>query len=456
MSETGQVTIIGAGLAGTLLACMLAQRGFSVDLFERFGDLRAGSAAAGRSVNMALGERGRHALSAVGLLDTVDGFSIPMRGRLLHSIYGQVRLQPYGKDESEVIYSVDKVRLIMCLLNTAGASGKINLFFGHHLTDIDWDTRQASFTDQQGAVVRQHGFEVLIGADGAKSALRRAMEQVMDVGATEELLETGYKELSIPPADGGGFRIDPNALHVWPRGGHMIIALPNPDGSFTVTLFLPHKGTERMLWGFEELDSWIRQRSFMEANYSDAVPLIPDLKTEFAENPVGLMGTVRCRNWHLDGRALLIGDAAHAMVPFHGQGVNAAFEDCVELMACIDEFGPDWAEVFSALQARRRDNVDAIAEMALENHQIMRDSVRQPEFILRKELEHELERRHPAHFVARYSLVMFHRVPYAEAYRRGEIQAQMLDDLLEGVAKLEEVDFERADHLISQRLEPLS
>ncbi len=454
----GTVTIIGAGMAGTLLAVLLAKRGYPVELFERNPDPRSGDAPAGRSVNLALGERGRHALKTAGLLDAVDAFSIPMRGRMLHDLEGETRLQPYGKDESEVIYSVHRARLNECLLDAADALDNVRIHFGHRLERVDWDAGLACFAGpgkrSETTDEFAHPFNVLIGTDGAGSALRRCMGEMADLGVNEELLETGYKELTIPAGANGKHQLDPNALHIWPRGGFMLIGLPNANGSFTMTLFLDNEAGDNVP-GFDQLSDWPAQRAFMTGNFPDAVPLMPNLEAEFRDNPIGLLGTIRCQLWHLDGRALLIGDAAHAIVPFHGQGVNAAFEDCVALMDCLDGTPGGWAEVFRTLQARRLDNADAIADMALENYEIMRESVRHEGFLLRKALEHELERRHPDHFVARYSLVMFHRVPYAEAYRRGEIQAEILDELLAGASDLDDVDYERAGKLIKQQLDPL-
>jgi len=281
--------------------------------------------------------------------------------------------------------------------------------------------------------------------------LRRAMDAEQPLGVSEELLDHAYLELTVPPAEDGEFALAPDALHIWPRGGFMMIALPNADRSFTGTLFLPREGDV----SFERLGDWLHQADFFQLHFPDALPLLPMLRQDFADNPVGLLGTVRCKHWHLGGKAVLLGDAAHAIVPFHGQGMNAAFEDCVELAKLIEDRDASWESIFTRFQARRIDQANAIADMALENYLTMRSSVRDPVFLLRKQLEHELERRHGDRFVPRYSLVMFHRGPYADAYRRGETQAAILDELLEGAGTLDEVDFARADELIRERLEPL-
>lgn len=443
-----KITIAGAGLAGTLLAVLLARKGYTVEVFERNPDPRKSGAAAGRSINLALAERGRHALQQAGLLEEVDTYTIPMRGRMLHDQQGQLTLQPYGKNDSEVIWSTHRARLNLTMLDAAACSGRIRLFFDHKLAGVDWDRQVLNFTDASGAAGHQHSFDVLVGADGGGSAVRRAMQEVQDLGITEDLLEHGYKELHIPPAADGSFAMDPNALHIWPRGGFMMIALPNADRSFTVTLFLSNQGEP----GFKGMPDWDSQRRFMHRNFPDAIPLLNDLQQNFRDNPVGLLGTIRCRQWHLGGKCVLLGDAAHAVVPFHGQGMNAAFEDCEEFLACLAHGAENWEALFKRFQQRRVDHANAIADMALENYQVMREAVRDPRFLLRKALEHELERRHPARFIARYSLVMFHRVPYAEVYQHGRVQAALLDRLLENVNSLEEVDFELAARLVDGQL----
>jgi kynurenine 3-monooxygenase len=446
IADTGTITVIGAGLAGALLATLLAREGFRVEVYERHPDPREAGARGGRSINLALAARGRHALRLAGLLDEVDRFTLPMGGRMMHSEWGELTHQPYGATEDEVIWSAHRARLNTLLLDAAEAGGRVALHFGHELETVDWTGRRLRFRDG-----REASFEVLIGADGAGSALRRAMSAVDSLGVSEELLDHGYLELTLPPTPRGTFALDPTALHIWPRGGFMMIALPNDDRSFTGTLFLPREGDV----SFARLDDWIHQEDFFRLHFMDALPLLPRLRDDFRDNPVGLLGTVRCRRWRLGGDAVLLGDAAHAIVPFHGQGMNAAFEDCAVFVRALEDRSRDWSEVFETFERERIPQANAIADMALENYAVMRASVRDPGFLLRKQLEHELERRHGDRFVPRYSLVMFHRGPYAEAYRRGEIQADILDQLLAGVGTLEEVDMDRAARLINGRLEPI-
>ena len=445
--ETHKVTIIGGGMSGALLAILLAQRGFASELFERAPDPRRGAPLALGPAVLSLGERGRHALRAAGMEDAVGEVVTAMRGRMIHDRRGATTLQPYGIYEYEALYSISRERLVRCLLDAAETTGKVRIRFGQTLQAVDWSAGTLALDD-----AGELPFEVVIGADGAGSRVRRSMRLPGDLEVSEELLDAGYKQLSVPAMPGGQPPLEPHALHVWPRGGYMMVAMPDIDGHFSAMLFLPRRGDHRMPWGFAELDSWTRQHAFMEFNFPDVSPLIPRLEQEFRDNPIGQMGTIRCSRWHIGGKGLLIGDAAHTIVPFHGQGVNAAFEDCTALMEIIDSGVDDWETAFSQLQHARQANAEAIADMALDAFRTMRDSVRHRDFMLRKALERELEQRHPGVFIPRYSLVMFHRIPYAEAHRRGRIQAEILDQLLEGKHALTEVDLVRAAELIQDRL----
>ena len=453
--EQRRITLIGAGLAGSLMAIHLARAGFRVDLFERGTDPRVTPPASGRSINLALAERGRRALAEVGLLDAVDRFALPMSGRQMHHLDRDDEFQPYGVDDEDVIYSVHRAKLNNCLLEAARGEPGIRCFFAHRLRGLDLDARRLRFEDPQTGAEHRHEFHYLIAADGAGSSVRRSLEAAGHVAVTEALLDHGYKEFHLPPGDDGGFRLNPEALHIWPRGQHMLIALPNPDASFTLTLFLDNDHPGGNPPGFEQLQTDGQRLRFMQQNFPDIVPELPDLLAQFDNHPVGILGTVYAQPWTVDGRVLMIGDAAHAIVPFHGQGMNAAFEDCTllnELLQAEDDIG----QAFRRFSETRKADADAIAEMALENYQIMRDAVSRPGFLLRKQLEHELERRHPDRFAGRYSLVMFHHLPYEQALRRGEIQSGILDQLLDDdAASLEAVDFRAAEDLVRQRLEPL-
>jgi kynurenine 3-monooxygenase len=451
-SKTGKVSIIGAGMAGSMLAILMARRGYRVEVFEQHPDPFSGERTIELKSNLALGERARHALRITGLIDQVDRLSTPLRGRMIHDRAGRITMQPYGYEDYETLFSVRRESLQQCLLYEAMRNDRIEVHYEHRLEQIDWEEDTVQFSIKHNGGSRTYPFEVLIGADGAASKVRRLTDAAFDLDARVDMLDAGYKLLTIPADIHHQPVMDPNALHVWPRGGYMMVAFAGPDGSFTTDLFLPLKGDHMMIWGFEELDTWTRQSAFMDANFPDIAPLMPHLEEEFRENPVGLMGTVRCGNWHHRGKVLLIGDAAHAMVPFHGQGVNSALEDCTTLDTILEADPPDWESAFKELQDQRKENTDAIADMALDAYHTMRDSVRHRDFLLRKALERELELRHPGRFVARYSLVMFHRIPYTEAYRRGRVQTEILDELLAGKQALAEVDLGHAAALVNERL----
>ncbi|AXK71855.1 FAD-dependent monooxygenase [Lysobacter sp. TY2-98] len=449
MSDTSRsITIIGAGLAGALLATLLAQRGWSVDVYEKRSDPRVRGYAGGRSINLALAERGRHALRLAGAEDAVMSHAVMMRGRMVHFADGRTDLQRYGRDDSEVIWSIHRGELNISLLDIAETAGA-RLHFDRGLVAADFDRHVATFADAGGGLL-DVGFDSLVGADGAGSALRVAMAKREGLGERTENLGHGYKELEIPPADDGGFRIEPNALHIWPRGRYMCIALPNDERTFTVTLFLPSHGEP----SFDTVRSGAEARQFFERDFTDASPLIPNLEADFDGHPTGTLATLYLDRWHLGGDAVLLGDAAHAMVPFHGQGMNCAFEDCVALAEHLDN-APDRATAFEAFQAERLPNARAIQQMALENYLEMRDRVDNEDFLLQRALERELAARHPDRFVPRYSMVTFMRMPYATALERGRVQRELLAEVTRGHASLDTIDRALADRLVAERLPPL-
>ncbi len=446
--EPKHLTIIGAGLAGGLLATLLAQRGWSVDVFERRGDPRVYGYAGGRSINLALAERGLHALRQAGADGEVLKRAVMMRGRFVHPLHGTPSLQRYGRDDSEVIWSIDRGELNISLLDAAESHGA-RLHFDRRLDHVDFETRVATFHGD--ASEHPHAFKALIGADGAGSNLRGLMAQHVDLQERTEWLDHGYKELEIPPANDGGFRIEPNALHIWPRGHYMCIALPNDEQTFTVTLFMPHQGPHP---SFETVQTADDAQALFEHDFPDTLPLIPELREDFVGNPTGTMGTLYLQRWHLDGRALLLGDAAHAMVPFHGQGMNCAFEDCVVLADMLDRH-EDLAMAFAAFEAQRKPDTEAIQQMALENYIEMRDKVGDPAFLLQRELELALQARHPARFVPHYTMVTFMRIPYSLALQRSEIQRHILEHATQGLGSLDAVDWVAVDAAVSAQLTPL-
>lgn len=447
------IIIAGGGLAGSLMSIYLARNGFQVVVYEKSEDLRSAGAPSGRSINLALSRRGIEALGDVGLDARVLREAIPMRGRRLHEAGSQDVLLPYGRRENEYINSVSRTELNRILLDAAEAAG-VNFRFDFTVESVDPDSNTARVLSSESGDAVDITYTALIGADGAASAVRTSLDAQVDLGVSQELLEHGYKELTIPPAEDGSFRLDPEALHIWPRGTHMLIALPNTDRSFTCTLFMANDGDP----GFEQVRTAEDLMSFFEASFPDATELIPELETEFFGNPTGILGTIRCRRWHV-GNVLILGDAAHAVVPFYGQGMNCAFEDCARLDRILRSHLPagrsngdrrpaDWSAVFAEFESDRRDDANAIADMALENYIEMRDRVADPEFRLRRAVALELGARMPEHFIPRYSLVSFHTIPYARALEMGRRQDDLLTRLTENATSLDDIDWKRAEDAV--------
>ena len=457
--SASSITLAGGGPVGALLAQLLARRGLSVDVFEKRPDPRMAGYEAGRSINLALAERGLQALRAAGLAEQVLARAVMMRGRLVHPARGEPSLQRYGVDDREVIWSVSRGELTMLLLDAAEAAG-VRFHFNQTLHEVDFDARRMRLQDTCGQP-RWHEFSHLIGADGAGSAVRAAMHRHQPLGERVEALGHAYKELEIPPRaalaagigdDHGLFALEPHALHIWPRGGYMCIALPNAEGSFTVTLFLPATGAHPSFATLPDADA---ARTFFAEDFPDLLPLIPRFDADYAEHPVGTLSTLYLDRWHLDGRALLVGDAAHAIVPFHGQGMNCGFEDTVTLTQLLAATPGDSAGVFAEFQRIRQPNANAIAAMALENYVEMRDSVADPHYLAKRALGAKLAERIPGHYMARYRLVTFTHLPYAYALERGHRQDALLEALLHDAPDVEAVDLDAAARLFQSTLEPL-
>ena len=447
-AASGRIAVVGGGPCGSLLAILLARRGFEPVVVER-GPPFTAAQGGGRSINLALAARGIDALRRAGLDGYVRELMIPMRGRMIHGLEGEQRFLAYGQRAAEEIYSVSRAALNELLYRLAAERHGVEYRFHTRCVDVDAASGDA-IVESAGARTRLDS-DVVFAADGAGSEARRALAAAGAIEADEQLLDHGYKELTIPADRAEEFVLEPSALHIWPRGGFMLIALPNPDRSFTATLFLPREGENSFAAvGEREVDSFFRRE------FADVVPLMPALHRDYASHPTGVLGTVTCRPWS-HGKILLIGDAAHAIVPFHGQGMNAAFEDCVVLdrllEQCAADGAGDWQQVFADFERLRSPNTRAIAEMAIENYQEMRDEVRDAKFELRAALSFELERRFPERFVPRYSMVMFHpEISYGEAQRRGVLQARILRELTASAETLASVDFARAERLVDAEL----
>ena len=453
-ADRSAVRIVGAGPTGALLAILLQRGGCaSVELYESRPDPRGRPAESGRSINLALADRGIHALKLAGVFPDLKEALLPMRGRMIHRAGGGTSLQPYGQRPNELIYSISRHRLNQALLEVAARQPGVKVHFEHRFEAADFDQGTALIRDLRHDRLISVPMQPLLAADGAGSLMRRRMSSLHLIEAHETDLAHGYKELTIPADAAGRHTMASDALHIWPRGDYMLIALPNEDGTFTATLFLAKHGEV----SFENLTGAAAIEGFFERNFPDARELMPDCIAEFEDHPVGFLGTVSADRWHYGSMAALIGDSAHAIVPFHGQGMNCCFEDCVEFDACMGRHS-SWESVFAEFGALRKPNTDAIRLMTLDNYLEMRERVADPKFQLQQALSLELERRFPQYFIPRYSMVMFHHeIPYRIAYERGAVQAQLLAELTAGaVSTLDDVDFERAEHEIRARLAPLS
>ena len=424
--------IVGAGLAGALMACFLGRAGQRVRVYERRPDPRRKGFVGGRSINLALSKRGIHALGQVGVADAVLEEAIAMPGRMIHSPQSRLTFQPYSKNPSDAINSVSRGRLNLTLLESAAGYKSVELFFEHRCVGVDPATAAAEFLNTQTGETITVESDSVIGADGAFSEVRGALQRLDRFDAAQTYLEHGYKELTIPPTAAGGFAIEPHALHIWPRGGFMMIALPNQDRSFTCTLFWPFRGPH----SFEAVAAESDVVPFFKQQFPDAVPLMPTLVEDFMTNPTSSLVTIRCRPWHVDGKIVLVGDAAHAVVPFYGQGMNAAFEDCVMLAECLGASGSDRAAAFEKYFRGRKAHADAIADLALANFLEMRDHVAHPTFIFKKKLEKTLHRLLPKWYTPLYNMVTFSRIPYAEARRRAIRQSRVVKAAGAGVVVL--------------------
>jgi kynurenine 3-monooxygenase len=429
LSSKTKFVLIGSGLAGGLLAAYLGRRGYDVDLYERRADPREGNIVGGRSINLALSTRGIHALEQLGIADEVLRHAIPMRGRMIHDKSGDLHFAPYDVDPKKCINSIGRAALNTTVIEAAQRYPSVRVHFNYRCTDVDLteavchlETSSAeaavSAANAQPQIIKARG-DAVIGVDGAFSAVRQSMEKKLKKFEYDEsYLAHGYKELTIPPGPDGSWRMEKNALHIWPRRSFMMIALPNPDGSFTCTLFWEFEGPRS--FATTKTDEDVRR--FFDEEFPDAVPLMPTLLEDFKDNPTGSLVTIRCAPWFYRDKVCLIGDAAHAVVPFYGQGMNAAFEDCVVLDECLEKFPSDRERTFAEYFVRRKENADALADLAIGNFIEMRDKTASRTFRAKKKLDHLLEATLPGVYLPLYTMVTFTRIPYAEAARRAQRQ----------------------------------
>lgn len=443
-----QITLIGAGLAGCLLSIYLAKRGFKVDIYERRPDMRKVPSSAGRSINLTLSARGIHVLKEIGLYEKVMKLVIPLKGRIIHSVKGELTFQPYGKTDSEVIYSLARNQFNIALINEAEKYEQVKIHFNQKCTDIDFTRDELNLRDETTGKETVIKVNVVIGTDGSASAIRMAMLKLRGFNFSQSYLNHGYKEITIPANSKQKLLLKKDALHVWPRGQYMITGFPNLDESITCILFAPFKGNP----SFVSLHSEEKVMNFFQEQFADIVPLMPNLLKSYFSNKTGSLITIKCTPWHVDNKALLLGDAAHAIVPFHGQGMNCAFEDCAYLDECIEKYGTNWQEVFQQFEILRKVNTDAIADLSMENYIELRDHLAEPKFLLKKKVELALAEKYPNAFIPKYSMIAFQRIPYSVAQFQGKIQDRILDELCKFIDRIEEVNWEKADFLVREKL----
>jgi kynurenine 3-monooxygenase len=415
-----KIAVVGAGLVGSLQTLFLARRGFNVDVFERRPDIRKSELQGGRSINLALSDRGWLALERAGVADAVREVSIPMFERIIHAVDGTITRQPYGK-EGQAIYSVSRGGLNKTILEHVDANPRVSLHFDCRCIDLDPEAGRVSFVSEVGGE-KNFIFDHIFGTDGAFSAVRSRLQRIDRFNFSQEYLSHGYKELCISANPDGTHRLEKNALHIWPRNEFMLIALPNLDGSFTVTLFFPFEGAV----SFQSLDSASKAETFFATTFPDALKHMPDLGAQFFSNPTSSLVMIKCDPWYYRDKVLLMGDASHAIVPFYGQGMNAGFEDCRIFDEMSSEIATDWETLFREFSERRKPDADAILELALRNYIEMRDKTADPEFLLQKKIENRFARKYPERWLPLYSQVTFSHIPYSKALADGDMQEEIM------------------------------
>jgi kynurenine 3-monooxygenase len=437
-----KVTIIGAGLVGSLWAVLLRQRNIDVTIFEKRSDPRLAKDKGGRSINLVITSRGMHALEQAGLLQKALELSVPVYGRMIHPKAGDLVYQAYGQ-EGERNLSISRSGLNHFLIDEAERAGA-EIHFDHGLENIDFETKTASFSGSE-----KHSYDLLFGTDGAGSLVRKQLTRQFPEIAQEknEWLPADYKELFLPAPNS----LDKKALHIWPRGSHMMMALANLDGSFTMTMYLPK---ENHTVSFAHIKNTKDIEDLFKNEFPDAIPLMPNYLQDFEKNPQGALGTVRCTKWTYDDSVALMGDAAHAIVPFFGQGMNSGFEDCTNLLKILEQNKGDWAQALSEYDKTQRPNANAIADMAIENWLEMSEKVADPQFQLRKKVEALLEKNFPNLYKSRYGMVTYTRIPYHLVQEAGRLQDQILAELLEGVKTPEDVSLAKAESLLTTKYAP--
>ncbi len=445
-----KIAIIGAGLVGSLQAIYMARKGFEVSIYERRSDIRDAKLVAGRSINLALSDRGWKALKGAGISDEIEKIAIPMKGRMVHDVEGNQSFQPYGFDD-QAIYSVSRGELNKQLLIKADEYPNVQFFFNQQVKDIDLNTNALKIQDLHTKEASEKAYDRIIGTDGAFSAVRLRLMKTDKFNFSQKYLEHGYKELHIPANADGTHKLDKHSLHIWPRGQFMLIALPNIDGSFTLTLFFPYDGEV----SFNSLDTDEKVMDFFQKTFPDTLPLIPDLLKDYNENPTASLVTVRCSPWHYQDKICLMGDASHAIVPFYGQGMNSGFEDCTVFNDLFEQDDWEWDQVFSQFSAKRAPEADAISELALRNYVEMRDLTANEQWLLQKKIERKITTKHPDKWLPLYSQVTFSHTPYDEALRNGELQDAIMKRVMDRPDISKVWDTEEVEQAVLNELENL-
>jgi len=424
-----KITVIGAGLVGSILSAYLARQGYEVSVFDKRPDPTLHGALGGRSINLALSYRGWKAIDELGLRKSIEDISIPMKGRSIHQLNGQIDFQPYGT-ENEALYSVSRGMLNKILVEEVKKGENIKCYFNHECTGLDYRTNEISFNTLEGNLTI--AANRIFAADGANSAVRESLSKDGIFNAVYEPLSHGYKELLIPAGNNGKHKIEKNALHIWPRGGNMLIALPNFDGSFTSTIFLPHEGDYEEEYNFSSLENnGIGIIGMFQDLFSDAIGIMPDFVKSYGPNEKeSTLGTHYCNPWNFEDKVLLIGDSAHGVVPFYGQGMNAGFQDCIYLNNLINNHKGDWKTIFSTFSEKRKPDLDALANLSLYNFIEMRDKVSDNKFLLQKDIERYVSSEHPGKWTDLHYLVTFTDVPYSKAKEIGDLQSRIMESVM--------------------------
>lgn len=429
-----QATIVGAGLVGSLWAVYLTKAGYNVTIFESRDDIRKADISAGKSINLALSNRGWKALETVGAADIVREIAIPMYGRMMHDLEGNLTFQPYGK-ENEAIYSTSRGDLNSILMTFAENTGNAKIIYNHQCVDVDLDTNEITFVNRKTKETLVHKTDVIFACDGAFSAVRYAGLQKTDrFNFSQNFIADGYREILLPANADGTHKLDKNALHIWPRGRFMLIALPNEDGSYTCTLFMPHEGGEN---SFDKVNTREEVDAFFKTTFPDFYALMPKIADQWENHPLSSLAIMRSYPWHVN-KTVLMGDAAHATVPFYGQGMNAGFEDCTIMWELMQKHNEDWDKVFEEYSITRKPDGDALQELSLYNYLVMRDYVADPKFLLRKKIEAKFSKLYPEKWMPLYSQVTFSDIRYSVAYAEGQRQIVMMDEIM-AIPNIEEI-----------------